>query len=100
MKNVLKTGEGREINRHNFSISEIETAVNKPVVKRLFKLINFRNNIEAFNGSFEVLSDNEEKIAFKWTKDNSYCLLTVDVVKYISVVENVDGEGNKETIIF
>ncbi len=100
VENVLKTGEGREINRHNFSISEIETAVNKPVVKRLFKLINFRNNIEAFNGSFEVLSDNEEKIAFKWTKDNSYCLLTVDVVKYISVVENVDGEGNKETIIF
>ena len=46
---VKLTGEGREINRHNFTISEIEKEVQKPVVQRLLKLIDFRNDYPAFN---------------------------------------------------
>ena len=34
-KKVETTGEGREINRHNFSIMEIDEAVKKEVVQRL-----------------------------------------------------------------
>ncbi|MBC2478366.1 sucrose phosphorylase, partial [Clostridium beijerinckii] len=54
-ENVKKTGEGREINRHNFSIEEIEQSLKKDVVQRLLKLIKFRNEYDAFNGEFKVL---------------------------------------------
>ena len=52
--NVARTGEGREINRHNFTIDEIDEAVQKKVVQRLLALIRFRNNHPAFEGEFEV----------------------------------------------
>ena len=99
-ENVLITGEGREINRHNFTMAEIETAVQKPVVSRLFNLINFRNNTDAFNGTFKVWSDAETTITLQWTKGQSFCKLEVDVLNYTSIVENIDDNGNKEIILF
>ncbi|MDG0811710.1 hypothetical protein OMP40_21825 [Cohnella rhizosphaerae] len=47
---VQETGEGREINRHNFSPEEIELSLEKEAVQRLLKLIRFRNEYEAFQG--------------------------------------------------
>lgn len=41
--NVKKTGEGREINRHNYSTEKIEQGLKKDVAQRLLKLIRFRN---------------------------------------------------------
>ena len=99
-ENVLKTGEGREINRHNFTLQEIETAVKKPVVRRLFNLIHFRNNTDAFNGEFEVFSNSESCITLQWTKGKSYCKLEVDTLNYTSIVESVLENGNKEIILF
>jgi len=99
-ENVLKTVEGREINRHNFTMAEIETAVQKPVVNRLFNLINFRNNTDAFNGTFKVWSDSETTITLQWTKGQSLCKLEVDVLNYTSIVESVEENGNKEIILF
>lgn len=58
-----KTKEGRNINRHYYSMDEIDQETQRPVVKALFDLLKFRNKSQAFdlNGSIDVQqpSDNE-----------------------------------------
>ena len=49
-----ETKVGRNINRHYYSKEEVEQAVKRPVVKRLFALMRFRNSFGAFDGSIAV----------------------------------------------
>ena len=93
-ENIKKTGDGREINRHNFSAEEIEKALQKPVVQRLLKLIRFRNTYVAFQGNFKVLDSSGMQIILAWTKDEAFCRLTVNLDSYRSTIEyrGEDGE--------
>ncbi|MCB2306937.1 sucrose phosphorylase [Clostridium estertheticum] len=91
---VAATGEGREINRHNFSTTEIDEAVQKKVVQRLLQLIRFRNEYPAFNGEFKVLSSAEHEINLSWQKDDKICTLKIDLKNNNSVIEYVDDLSN------
>lgn len=55
--------EGRNINRHYYSLEEIEEEVKRPVVKKLFNLLKLRNSQEAFDLEGTIVvdtpSDNE-----------------------------------------
>ncbi|MCP4397025.1 MAG: sucrose phosphorylase [bacterium] len=93
VENVKKTGDGREINRHNFSVAEIEESLQKPVVQRLMKLIRFRNTYAAFQGSFEVLDSSDTQIILAWTKDETNCRLSVDLDSYRSTIEYRGSDG-------
>lgn len=44
----------RSINRHNYSVSELEACAEKEVVKKLTALMRFRNTCEAFDGNLMV----------------------------------------------
>ncbi|MCT2196923.1 sucrose phosphorylase [Paenibacillus sp. p3-SID1389] len=90
---VQMTGEGREINRHNYTLEEIEQSLNKKVVQRLLKLIRFRNEYEAFDGEFEVLDSANEEVILAWKKDNSYCRLRVQLTTMQSTITYVDKHG-------
>lgn len=93
LENVMKTGEGREINRHNFTLGEIEQAVKKTVVQRLLKLIRFRNDYAAFDGEFEVLDTAADEVRLAWRKDDKRCTLIVDLNSSRSVIDYVDENG-------
>jgi len=57
---VEKTRQGRDINRHFYSIEEAEEELQRPVVKRLMKLMEFRNTCKAFEGNhIEVILEAE-----------------------------------------
>lgn len=90
---VKKTGEGREINRHNFTLEEIDTACNQDVVKRLLKLIDFRNDYEAFDGKFTVESSNDNELKLSWKKNDKYCILNVDLTTSHSTIHYINEEG-------
>ncbi|WP_019637283.1 sucrose phosphorylase [Paenibacillus fonticola] len=94
MERVQETGEGREINRHNYSVEEIEQALEKDVVQRLLKLIRFRNSYDAFNGEFSVLDSPDDEIRLYWQKEQKSCKLTVQLKSYRSVIEYVDDLDN------
>ena len=96
-ENVKRTGEGREINRHNFSLEEIDSAYNQEVVQRLLKLIDFRNDYEAFNGEFIVESSKDTEIILTWKKDNKYCTLKVNLETSKSIIEYIN-ENNEKAI--
>lgn len=88
------TGEGREINRHNYTVEEIDREVQKVVVQRLLKLIRFRNEYPAFNGDFEVLDSSEDEVKLSWKKDRSCCTLRIALENYQSIIEYVDESGS------
>lgn len=92
---VRKSGEGREINRHNFSMEEIEQCVQKKVVKRLLRLIRFRNEYDAFNGVFKVMESPGDEIMLSWRKENKYCSLNIDLKTSKSIIEYIDENNTK-----
>lgn len=93
MDRVKLTGEGREINRHNYTIEEIDRALEKKVVQRLLELIRFRNTYVAFDGAFHVLESPGSEIQLLWSKDDKSCLLKVNLNTSESVIEYVDADG-------
>lgn len=93
LENVNKTGEGREINRHNYSLEEIEQSLEKDVVQRLLKLISFRNEYEAFNGEFHVLDSANDEVRMSWKKENRSCTLFIDLKSNKSVIDYIDEHG-------
>ena len=89
------SGEGRDINRHNYTLNEIDQAVKKDVVQRLLKLIRFRNDYPAFNGDFTVLDSGPGEVNLAWRKDEKQCTLHIDFENYHSTIEYVDDRGEK-----
>ncbi|MCL5996415.1 MAG: sucrose phosphorylase [Chloroflexi bacterium] len=90
---VDRTREGRAINRHNYSVAEVEQALRTPVVRRLVKLIRFRNRCTAFNGDFTVLDSDDQHLRLCWRKDTQQCVLTVDLATCRPVIEYQDETG-------
>jgi sucrose 6(F)-phosphate phosphorylase len=96
---VARTGEGRAINRHNYTLDEIETALQRPVVRRLSKLIEFRNEYAAFNGDFRVLDSDDHQLRLCWTQGVKQCTLQVDLITGRSAVEYRSETGVRQEYI-
>ncbi len=76
---VEQSGERREINRHSYTLEEIEREVERPVVKRLLRLIEFRNTYPAFDGECQVGDGSDQEVALTWTKDKYRVELHIDL---------------------
>ena len=74
-----RTGEGRAVNRHDYSVTEIEAALERPVVRRLLELVRLRNTHPAFGGTLQVTSDGGSSVSMNWCAGEASCRLTVDV---------------------
>lgn len=87
---VEMTGERRAVNRHNYTMEEVESRLRKPVVQRQLKLIRFRNEYEAFDGEFEVLNSDDHLLRLFWKKGEFQCVLEVDLETSLSKIEYWD----------
>lgn len=94
-----QTGEGREINRHNFSIEEVEEAVKRPVVKKLIKMIQLRNTHPAFSGKFEIVQSSDQELSLTWTNELDHASLIVDLVKGHSRISYSDPSSGVESVL-
>lgn len=90
---VRASGEGREINRHNYSLDEIDQSLEKDAVKRLIRLIHFRNDCPAFDGEFSVLDAEDGEVSLEWRKGAVSCTLSVDLASGVSFIDSNDGMG-------
>ena len=89
---VEKTRNGRDINRHNFTLDEIHTAVQKPVVKRLIRLMEFRNTYPAFNGDFTIMPSPENKVVLSYTHKRYKAVAVVDLHTYFTKITYIDPD--------
>lgn len=97
---VKLTGEGRAINRYNYSTREVDEAVQQGVVQRLLKLIRFRNEHPAFDGQFRVLDSADNEIQLSWHKEVQECVLKVDLDTNQIVVKFTDEAGQSHITCF
>jgi sucrose phosphorylase len=54
IQSMVLTGEGRAINRHDYTLTEVEEALDRPVVRRLIDLIRLRRTDPALSGTLTV----------------------------------------------
>jgi len=77
-----RTKNGRDINRHNYSLDEIDREIQKPVVQRLLSLMEFRNTYPAFNGQFVINEAPDNQLSLTWTEAPFHCTAHVDLATY------------------
>ena len=75
---VKRTGEGRAINRHDYTLGEIEEARDREVVRRLFDLIRLRNTHPAFDGEACIETDDDHSVRLRWELGEEIVALEVD----------------------
>jgi sucrose phosphorylase len=78
LKLLEATRVGREINRHYYGGHEVQEALARPVVENLLKLIRFRNEHPAFQGTFALLSDADRLLEISWKNAETWARLKVD----------------------
>ena len=73
------TGELRDINRHRYTLEEVDAAMRQSVVRRLLKLMEFRSSYPAFDGVFHLQYSNDSNVAMCWRDGTHTCELFVDL---------------------
>jgi sucrose phosphorylase len=90
IKLVERTKNGRDINRHGYSLDEIEQEIKRPVVQRLLRLMTFRSYYPAFNGEFKIESSPEDQVVLTWRKGKHNTTLHVDLNNYTTRITYYD----------
>jgi sucrose phosphorylase len=94
-----RTADGREINRHNYSIQEIDQEAQRPVVRNLIKLIRFRNSHPAFSGNFSLNSCSDNEISISWDDINCYTRLHIDLQSNAMEIKYKDDLSGREKML-
>ncbi|HLZ10798.1 MAG TPA: sucrose phosphorylase, partial [Chloroflexota bacterium] len=89
-------GDGRAINRHNFTNEEIDLALTRPVVQRILRLIRLRHSHPAFEGSLEVESDSPGSLRLRWKRHQDTCELDVDLSSDACLVTTRDDRSSDQ----
>lgn len=72
------TKVGRDINRHYYSWGEVQGELDRPIVQSLLKLIRFRNEHPAFQGTFSLLHSADSLLLIRWEHSDSWAQLEVN----------------------
>lgn len=81
-----QAGDGRAVNRHNFTDKEIDLALTRPVVQRILRLIRLRQCHPAFEGSLAVDSRAPGSLQLRWKRHEDTCELNVDLASGVCLV--------------
>jgi sucrose 6(F)-phosphate phosphorylase len=76
---VVESGDGRSINRHNYTVLEVEVALRRPVVQRVLDLVRLRDIEPAFSGRLEVTTVDPATLRMSWRLGGDNCELEVDL---------------------
>jgi sucrose phosphorylase len=99
MQLLSRTRVGRDINRHYYTRSEIEHAIERPVVADLLRLIRLRNSHPAFNGAFTMGPAPDEALDLHWQNGPDFASLRVDLRSCAYRLEYSRG-GSRESFVF
>lgn len=92
---VRRTKNGRDINRRNYSLDEIAVEIEKPVVQRLLRLMEFRSTYPAFRGEFKIEDAPDDQIKLTWALPPDRATAHVDLRTYTSRIDYYDGSSRE-----
>jgi sucrose phosphorylase len=93
---LARTGVGRDINRHYYTLEEIDHALARPVVARLMELIRLRNTHPAFGGEFRLCDTPDEILQLEWIAGAQFARLRADLVNQSCRIEFSRGGRSVE----
>lgn len=104
MELLRRTNVGRDINRHYYSVEEIDRDLERPVVKALNALCRLRNQLDAFDGEF-TFGNEGDTLTFSWKGETTAASLTfepkrglgVDNQASVCTLRWTDPTGDHET---
>lgn len=104
MELLHRTNVGRDINRHYYSVEEIDRDLERPVVKALNALCRLRNQLDAFDGEF-AFGNEGDTLTFSWKGETTAASLTfepkrglgVDNQASVCTLRWTDPTGDHET---
>jgi sucrose phosphorylase len=99
MQLLGRTRVGRDINRHYYTRSEVDQALEKPVVRDLLQLIRLRNSHAAFQGRFTLAPSAEEALDLRWQQGTESASLLVDL-RSCAYRLQYTREGRSESLLF
>ena len=83
---LRRTGEGRDINRHAYREAELESALQRPVVRALLALLRLRNTHPAFLGTCRVEKTSAERLVMVREHGKAVARLEVDLAQMRATV--------------
>ncbi len=95
LKLLEETKVGRNINRHYYTLEEIDREVERPVVKSLLTLMKFRNEHPAFDGEFELLECADDKLVILRRSGDEWAKLSADFTNKTFEVTYSENGGEK-----
>jgi sucrose phosphorylase len=90
---VERTRNGRDLNRHNYSLEEAEDALRAPVVQRLLALMRFRNAYPAFEGELTIGETPEDRLELTWRQGPHEATARIDLRDYATRIVYRDTES-------
>lgn len=88
---LRKTKQGRDVNRHYYTLEEVAEELKRPVVDRLIRLMRLRNHHPAFNGTFRLLESGETALAIRWENGADFACLYVDFQENICEIQYTEN---------
>lgn len=89
------TKNGRDINRHNYTLEEIDTDIRKPVVRRLLRLMRFYNSYPAFSGSLVIEDTPDDELGLTWRKAPFEVSAHIDLRTYCTTIRYFDPKHKR-----
>ncbi len=94
---LASTGVGRDINRHYYSVEEVDFALTQQVVKNLCALIRFRNTHPAFSqGEFTLLPSEADKLQIRWSSHDASVELSLNLSQQTFVIDECSSNRKSQ----
>jgi sucrose phosphorylase len=76
---LAKTNVGRDINRHYYTLQEIDEHIETSFFQQFQKLMFLRNSHPAFNGDFKLVESPADLLNIRWEHENSWADLHLNL---------------------
>lgn len=76
-----RTKQPRDVNRHNYTLEEIDREVRRPVVQKLLDMLRLRNTHPAFDGEFRLLPCGGHELVIRREHGDAWAMLRADFEK-------------------
>ncbi len=93
-----KTKNGRDINRHYYTVEEIEKNQSRPLIICLNTLMKFRNTNPAFDGTCKIMPGDDNHIIIRRQNNNNFAELTADLCTAQFTITYSDGTKTAEIL--
>lgn len=92
---LARSGVGRDINRHYYTVEEVRANLERPVVQSLLHLIRFRNEHPAFAGEFRLAPSPDDRLILEWRCDVEWARLEVELPRLTALISYSTPHGDE-----